>query len=194
MPCWVCWWAKEDVSAVYRVRQFIRAAGAWVVPEQENHELAQRYLSPEALALFQAMPRYDQGHAISVASTLYAQGQRDPDLLVAALLHDIGKTVQALEPSSLHSVPRSVRLWHRVAVVLLRAFWPGLLATLAQDRPPSWRRPFYIQQNHALLGAELARQMGCTARTVSLIEHHELPSQRLDDPFLAALQAADNVN
>jgi hypothetical protein len=164
------------------------------MPEDWGLDLARRHLSSEGLALFQAMPRYDQRHAIAVARTLCGQGQRDADLLVAALLHDAGKTVPLPYVQSLGRGPKSVRLWHRVAVVLMRAFWPGLLISLAGDGSQSWRRPFYVQEHHAALGAELAQQIGCSSRTVFLIQHHENPSGRDDDPLLAALQAADNVN
>jgi hypothetical protein len=164
------------------------------MPEDWGLDLARRYLSSEGLALFQAMPRYDQRHATSVAHTLYAQGQRDEDLLVAALLHDVGKTVPPPDFGSLGRGPKSVRLWHRVAVVLMRAFWSGLLPALAGDGSQSWRRPFYVQEHHAALGAELAQQVGCSSRTVFLIQNHESPSGQDDDPLLSVLQAADNVN
>jgi hypothetical protein len=85
-------------------------------------------------------------------------------------------------------------LWHRVAVVLIRVFWPSLLGQLAKDERGSWRRPFYVQVHHAAIGAEAARQAGCSAITVELIHHHEdAPDQALD-PLLAALQAADSEN
>jgi hypothetical protein len=164
------------------------------MPGDWGLDLARRYLSSEALALFRAMPRYDQRHATGVARTLYAQGQRDADLLVAALLHDAGKTVPPPDLESPGRGPKSVRLWHRVAVVLMRAFSPGLLSALAGDGLQSWRRPFYVQTHHAALGAELARNIGCSPRTVFLIQHHEDASGRDDDPLLSVLQAADNVN
>jgi putative nucleotidyltransferase with HDIG domain len=144
-----------------------------------------RYLSPEGVDLFGAMPRYDQQHAMNVLRALQQQGHDEPDLLAAALLHDIGKTV-----------PRrgGVRLWHRVAVVLMRVFWPGLLDQVGRDEAGSWRRPFYVQQHHSAIGAELAQQAGCSPVTVDLIGRHEdLPDQPAD-LLLAALQAADATN
>jgi putative nucleotidyltransferase with HDIG domain len=168
---------------MYRVRQFVRAAGAWTQPE----DLAEirRHLSPTATDLFRAMPRYDRQHSLQVFHTLAERGHTDPDLLRAALLHDVGKTVRQATP---------LRLGHRVVVVLMRAFWPGLLERIGQDRPRSWRQPFHTQQHHAAIGAMLAQQAGCSLRTVELIRRHEdLPGQT-DDPLLAALQAADSAN
>lgn len=173
------------MSAAYRVRQFFRAAGAWIRPEESSGALPAQLLSPGALSLFQAMPRYDRRHALGVLRTLQERGYTDQDLLTAALLHDVGKTV--------HQVG-ALRLWHRVAVVLMRAFWPGLLEQLEQEASGSWRRPFFVQQHHATIGAELARQVGCSPEAVALIQRHEdLPGQ-VQEPLLAALQAADGVN
>lgn len=178
------------MSAVYRVRQFARAAGAWMRPgaggrDRPGQEMLGRYLSPPSLALFRAMPRYDRAHALAVFDTLRRAGHSDPDLLAAALLHDVGKTV--------HTEGR-LRLWHRVAAVLMRAFRPGLLEHIGQDRPEGWRRPFVVQVQHAELGAGLARDAGCSPRTIALILHHEDPADAADDPLLAALQAADSRN
>jgi putative nucleotidyltransferase with HDIG domain len=157
------------MSAVYRVRQFVQAAGAWMRPE--DAEEVRRYLSPAAAELYQAMPRYDQQHALHVLRTLQGKGHTDPDLLAAALLHDVGKTV------------------HQTG-----ALRPGLLEQIGKDQPRSWRQPFHVQQHHAAIGAELARAAGCSERTVELILHHEDRSSQERDPLLAVLRAADDVN
>lgn len=168
---------------MYRIRQFVRASAAWLEPEP-TEEVA-TYLPPAALRLFRAMPRHDRRHAFNVLRTLQREGHGDRDLLAAALLHDVGKTASWAGVS---------RLRHRVAIVLLRAFRPGLLERLGRDRPRSWRRPFWIQQHHADLGAELAREAGCSSVAVELIRRHEDPFGKTNDPLLEALQAADGVN
>lgn len=178
------------MSAVYRVRQFARAAGAWIWPGESGQDrdcsvLLDRTLSPAGRALFQAMPPYDRWHALAVLASLQQAGHSEPDLLAAALLHDAGKTV--------HPKGR-LRLWHRVVSVLVRALRPALLGQLGQDRPGSWRRPFFVQAHHAELSAELAQQVGCSPRTVALIRHHEAAPGTSDDPLLTALQAADSNN
>ena len=173
------------MSAVYRVRQFARAAGAWVWRTEVDVDLVAGYLTPAALDLFRAMPRYDRQHGLAVFYMLQAQGHDEADLLAAALLHDAGKTADA---------GGGVRLWHRVVTVLMRAFAPGVLERLGQDRPGSWRRPFFVQQQHAAIGAELARAAGCSVRTVDIIRCHEDPPGVGDDALLAALRAADEVN
>jgi hypothetical protein len=172
------------------MRQLARAASAliWPVGSQRDQvcsTLLARTLTPAGRVLFQAMPPYDRRHALAVLASLQLAGHSEPDLLAAALLHDAGKTV--------HPKGR-LRLWHRVVSVLVRALRPALLAQLAQDRPESWRRPFYVQAHHAELGAELAHQVGCSPRTVALIRHHEDAPGSSDDPLLVALRAADSKN
>lgn len=173
------------MSAIYRVQQFARAAGAWVRPAQIDAGPLGRYLSPAGIELFRAMPRYDQRHALAVFHTLQVEGHSEPDLLVAGLLHDVGKT---LHPAG------GVRLWHRVAVVLLRSLSPELLERISQDHPGSWTQPFFVQQHHAAISAELAEQVGCSARVVELIRRHEDPPGAEDDALLSALKAADSLN
>ena len=144
------------------------------------------YLPPLAVDLFLSMPYYDQQHALKVVETLRRQGYHDPDLIAAALLHDVGKSV---------SLAGRPRLWHRVATVLGHAFWPDLLERLSrEDQGEGWRQPFYVQEHHAALGAQLAQEAGCSPVTESLIRHHEEPGSESDDPWLAALQAADSTN
>jgi len=173
------------VSAVNRVQQFIHAARAVIRPKEGGADLPACYLSPDALGLFELMPGYDRQHALNVVRVLKTEGYRDSDLLAAALLHDAGKTAQQ---------DGALRLWHRVVVVLLRALRPGLLDQIAEDRPGSWRRPFFVQQCHAAIGAELARDAGCSPCTVALIRLHEDPPDQVEDPDLAALQSADNAS
>jgi putative nucleotidyltransferase with HDIG domain len=181
------------VSAVYRVRQFIRAASAWARPGDAGEAIAGQYLPPEALILFRSMPRYDRQHALNVLHTLQQGGYTNEDLLAAALLHDVGKTVRQF--GAQRAKERAVlRLWHRVAVVLVRSLSYGLLDRIAADRSGSWRQPFFVQQHHAVIGAELAQQAGCSARTVDLIRRHEQPAAGVRDPMLSALQTADSAN
>jgi hypothetical protein len=87
-----------------------------------------------------------------------------------------------------------VRLWHRVSAVLSSAFWPDLLERIAKDQAGSWRQPFYVQLHHAAIGAELAREAGCSQRTVDLIRFHEDPACQGNDPLLPVLQSADSIS
>lgn len=127
---------------------------ARVTPEEE--ELARRVLPPDAARLFATMPIADRRHALDVSGRLLAAGHDDPDVLCAALLHDAAKG-------------HRMRLWHRVAGVLLEALAPPLLRRLASPDPESWRHAFHLYLHHAELSAEMAAAAGCGPRTAAFI-------------------------
>lgn len=169
----------------YRVQQFFAALQAHVAPA----EVAALHgvLPPAALALFQQMPVADQRHSLDVYAALLRAGQRDADLLAAALLHDVAKAGH-------------IRIWHRVALVLLKAVAPGrrVLAWLARPAEVgNLRYPFYVSVHHPALGARQAQAAGCSARTSWLIAHHQAPMTEVrgaDPALLALLQALQKVD
>jgi hypothetical protein len=97
----------------------------------------------------------------------------DADVLTAALLHDAAKG-------------RRMRLWHRVAGVLLEALAPSLLRRLASSDRRSWRYPFHLYLHHADLSADAADAAGCSPRAVAFIRG----TPNADDASLAAAFAA----
>jgi hypothetical protein len=177
--------------AAYRVRQFVAALVASHVPLVTTDEAkACRLLPPGALGLFQAMPRVDQRHSLSVVRALEARGEVHPALLQAALLHDCAKHVDG------------VRLWHRVVMVLLKALLPEqVIHWQASGAPPRkrWHYPIWSHLHHPERGAEMAAAAGCEPLVVTLIRHHQDSlAMEIDNPaarqLLAALQWADDGN
>jgi hypothetical protein len=161
---------------VHRVEQFLGHVRARVTPHEEAH--ARQLLSAEAWPLFAAMPVADRRHAVDVVQRLMAAGHDDPDLLAAALLHDAAKGYR-------------MRLWHRVAGVLLEAAAPGLLRRLGSAEPRSWRHGFYLYLHHADLSADAAAQVGCPDRVVAFIRG-TVPEP--DASLAAAFAAADEAS
>lgn len=160
----------------YRVAQFFTTF--WTSFRPVDFAYAARSLDADLLRLFQRMPRAEQHHGIAICRALEAQGHTDSDLLVAALLHDVGK-IQA-----------PPRLWDRVIAVLGEHFASQRAVRWGLGEPRGLRRGFVVRRMHPEWGAALAEESGATPRAVALIRfHHDLPG---NDVELAALQATDN--
>jgi hypothetical protein len=178
--------------ALYRSRQFFLALGAGLTPlTQRERSAAWEHLPEPARCLFDAMPPADQRHSLKVMAALRDAEADHPALLQAALLHDCAKG------------EGHIRIWHRVALVLLKAFWPALATRWAGGSTPirtDWRYPMWAHLQHPRRGAELAAAVGCDPQAVTLIRRHqEPPAMRKGDDssldeLLAALQAADDDN
>ena len=161
---------------MHRVAQFFGHLTARVDPGEEA--AARRLLPESAWPLFAAMPTADRRHALDVVGRLIAAGQADGDLLAAAMLHDAAKG-------------HRLRLWHRVAGVMLQAVAPRALGRLAIEDEGSWRFPFYLFLHHAALSAAAALRAGCSTRTSALIDGTATSG---DVALLAALRRADEAS
>jgi len=162
-------------AARYRVYQFFRS----LLPrplDADDRRILEATLPSAGRSLFATMSRNDQRHSLTVYRLLRARGCADADLLAAALLHDVGKG------------GGRVPLWARPLVVLLRRFAPEKLDQLSETPDSWWRRPFYYARRHAGIGADLAAQVGLSARAVEMIRTHHQP----DGPA-AELHAVDDA-
>jgi hypothetical protein len=116
---------------------------------------------------------------------LRSAGHDDPDLLAAALLHDIGKTRYRMP------------IWVRSLLVLAEAFVPGRVARWGEGEAKGWRRPFVVRARHAEWGAEMAKAAGSRPLTVALIGRHDKgvgTAGGYEDELLGRLQWADDEN
>jgi hypothetical protein len=171
--------------AVARLRQGVRALFSWTRPV--DTALAEDVLTnPALLALFGQMRRSEQQHSLNVLRTLRASGYDHPSLMVAALLHDVGKSRAAFH------------LWDRVIVVLAKAIVPDRVRRWGLAAPKGWHRPFAVSIQHPNWSAELAEQAGADAVAVELIATHadrlDREPETLAEKLLVALQAADDAN
>ena len=174
----------------YRARQFWNALSA--VPAPDELGLAQEVLNPDQWALFRQLQPSEQAHSLAVMKRLSAQRlQWDgltelnrKDLLAAALLHDVGKSLHPL------------RVWEKVLVVFGAWLSPVQMSQWGAGSPHSWRRAFVVARQHSDWGAVLAAQAGCSSMTVELIRRHqdeaEMPPSSILDYLLLQLQAADD--
>lgn len=168
----------------YRSRQFWNALRS---PRKlVARESLQPHLTSTQYLLFRRMQPSEQAHAYQIFKSLKASGQTNPDLLAAALLHDVGKILYPLS------------ILERAMIVLGMRFLPGAAQRWAAGTPSGLRRPFVVAARHAEWGADLASKAGANPRAVELIRHHQdpmLPDTDLDTQrLLTALQAADEEN
>lgn len=169
---------------LYRIQQFWSSVTA--APAQDELEQARFLLGPELYSLFTSMGRGEQAHALRVLAHLKSSGENQPELLCAALLHDVGKSRQPL------------RLWERVEIVVGRSILPQQAATWGAGQPSGWRRPFVVAAQHPEWGAEMAAQAGAAPLVVELIRRHQdggsPPLSSQEERLLRQLKAADNLS
>jgi len=167
-------------NALYRLRQFWQSLTRRLTPEELADVRAT--LTPPLFELFCRMLPAEQYHAYTVWRTLIRQGHTDPDLLAAALLHDVGKSKMPLA------------IWERVIIVLgFKWFKQEALGWGIETGAPSfWTRPFVVARRHPAWGADMVEAAGGSPKTVALIRHHQSKSSELEG--LPILQAADNMN
>lgn len=201
--------AKPAHPPFYRIFQFFAALKAYLpgwagggLTGADTSLITTILTTPGQRHLFERMPPNDQRHAVAVARTLQEAGRHQPALLQAALLHDVAKSMG--QP-----------IIYRVLIVLLKAFWPAMLARLSESNNeqiangewyvkvehssiPHWRRPFVIHAYHPVIGADWAVQAGCDSLAVRLIARHQdsltTAPVTVEEELLAALQWADDLN
>ncbi len=144
----------------YRIHQFWQAIHP-IITEDELAWVISLLPAP-SLALFQGQPLPEQRHALDVAQDLWSSGIRDSHLLIAALLHDCGKTRYPLQ------------LWERVAIVLLQKAPRKIWHTLSHSSLPL-AASLQAADAHPLWGAEMASHLGLDPRIVELIREHHTP-------------------
>lgn len=135
-------------------------------------EQLQAILNPEQWELFMQMQPGEKDHAVTLYRKLVEQGETQSDLLLAALLHDVGKIRYRLNPL------------HRTLVVLAKKAVPGKAHQWGNLSPdewnslPGWRKPFVVAERHAHWGAKLAHDAGVSPLTETLIREHHHPTMQ----------------
>jgi hypothetical protein len=168
----------------YRLRQGLGRLKVGLLPSTLDFTPAHAVLSDQLWQLFSTMPRGDQWHGLCVLSRLQTAGWTQPDLLAAALLHDLGKANGRLS------------LTYRTLIIVASALGARWVPRLASDEPRSWRYPLYVHLHHAALGAAWLQKAGASAALVNLVATHEQAGAPLSPELAAmaqALKAADDA-
>jgi hypothetical protein len=111
--------------------------------------------------LFYQMQPGEQAHSLEIYEQLLAQGETSPDLLAAALLHDVGKTRYPLQS------------WERAEIVIAKKLLPKRARQWGLGTPAGWKRPFVVAERHPEWGADMAAQAGASEMTVQLVLRHQ---------------------
>ena len=169
----------------YRIWQFWQSLKE--PPCLDDWAKAEGILTQAELELFQKLPVPDQNHSLRVLKVLESDGEDDPDLLKAALLHDIGKILHPL------------RRWERVYYVILGWLLPKTAEEWGNKDPRGVYRSLVVIKQHPTWGADLAEKAGSNQQVIWLIRNHEMVDLTglLDQggvELLRKLQDADNLN
>jgi len=151
-------------------RRFLQSVrGGWPTPDDQTWVAT--LLDADESELFWSQSAIDACHGIAVARYVGETLPARPDLLRAALFHDIGKTVNPIGP-----IRRSI------ATVLA-----------ALGLPLSRRMATYRQ--HAERGAEILSDHGHTGITVDFARHHKSaePPAGVEPSVWDVLRRADHL-
>jgi hypothetical protein len=169
---------KPRNNFLYRIQQFKVAVDPHVQPVPIR-ELTQ-YLNGSQITFFRKMQAFEQQHAFNVLEKLKAEGCDHPELLKAALLHDIGKILYPLKP------------WERAMIVITRQIAPSLVHYWGQRQPIGLFKAFAVASRHAEWGADLVSKTGASEMLIELVRRHEDDPVPDQDSYLTCLQKADD--
>ncbi len=169
------------MDVLYRLRQLRDNVKAGPLSAPARREIA-AVLSEAENKLFDRFSYADQQHSYRVLRLLQDAGYNHPDLLTAAVLHDIGKSCYPLS------------VWERMLIVVGEKIAPGRAAQWGDGPLDSWKRPFVVRSRHPVWGADMATAVGSSPGAVDLIRRHQdqiNPERTEEEPWLARLQWAD---
>lgn len=172
------------MGILYRAKQFWQALNAHLSQAQLSE--VEQVISPQLFKLFLSMQPSEQLHSYKVYTSLKVSGEQDPDLLIAALLHDIGKTRYPLH------------IWERVLIVLGKKIFPDKVKTWGNAEPKGLKRAFVVAEKHPAWGAEMVAGAGASGMTINLIKRHQTKTPfsldqtiSAEDRLLYQLQSRD---
>jgi putative nucleotidyltransferase with HDIG domain len=165
------------MMSLYRVKQFY-----WSMVSKLNDEdidFIKMYLETYELQLFHQLPTYDQKHCINVArdmkSTCNQRNLQSKNLIKVALLHDIGKIYNSMNP-----IDKSI-------MVIMHNITNGKIKVYNKIKNVN------IYYNHGDIGYNLLRKYGYDDRFLFLVKNHH-NDNIIEDIELNLLKECDDRN
>ena len=163
--------------SLHRVKQFY-----WSMVSKLNDEdidFIKMYLETYELQLFNQLPTYDQKHCINVArdvkSTCNQRKLQLENLIKVALLHDIGKIYNSMNP-----IDKSI-------MVIMHNITNGKIKVYKKIKNVN------IYYNHGDIGYNLLRKYGYDDRFLFLVKNHH-NNNVIEDIELNLLKECDDRN
>ena len=165
------------MMSLYRVKQFYRSIIAKL--NDEDLDFLKTYLEIHELQLFNQLPTYDQKHCVNVAkdvkSTCNQRMLQSKDLIRVALLHDIGKIYNSMNP-----IDKSI-------MVLMNSITKGKIKSYNKIKNVN------VYYNHGDIGYNLLGKHGYDDRFLFLVKnHHNI--NIIEDIELNILKECDDRN
>lgn len=164
----------------YRFKQFFKSLFPSLSPLEI--EWVAQTLPASAFALFRKQALPEQSHALAVTKSLMnartslnLNPKEYENLIIAALLHDCGKSLVKLH------------LWQKILIVLLNVS-PLQVNKYLEAKPKFLTLTLNIAHQHAQWGESLAKEAGLNQQICLLIRQHHCPQTKLGK----ILQEKDN--
>jgi hypothetical protein len=145
-------------------------------------EWVTKTLPASAFFLFRKQALPEQSHALAITrslkkarKTLDLNPEEYENLIIAALLHDCGKSLVKLH------------LWQKILIVLINGC-PQLFKKYLEAKPGFLTLTLNIAHQHAKWGESLAKEAGLNQQVCLLIGQHHCPKTKLGK----ILQEIDN--
>ncbi|MBU3182205.1 HDIG domain-containing metalloprotein [Clostridium psychrophilum] len=164
--------------SLYRIKQFYRSMVARI--NDRDISFLEKNLKPYELQLFNQLPVYEQKHCINVArDVLLTCNQRNlkSDVLIkVALLHDIGKIYNKMNP-----IEKSI-------MVIMNNITNGKIRAGCKKN-----KNVNMYYNHGIIGYNLLKKYGYDDRFLFLVKNHH-NDNIIGDIELDLLKECDDKN
>lgn len=163
--------------SIYRVKQFYMSIVSRI--NDEDIGFLKIHLETYELQLFHQLPTYEQKHCINVArdvkKTSDSRELKSKTLIKVALLHDIGKIYNSMNP-----IDKSI-------MVIMNRITHGKIRSYKKNKNVN------IYYNHGDIGYNLLKKYGYDDRFLFLVKNHH-NNNIVRDIELDLLKECDNRN